>query len=175
MTYNTTREALERLAGERLFKLRPDLGIEGLEHDEFPREILLSAEVHDFVNVDFDGSDDVAASLRALMDGIVSGDYVTLAQKPYEKDRDAVFARVYPVEREVWDIRSLAPWPGARVLGFFAEVDVFVGLTFAYRDEIDWDEERDRCSAMWRELFGSLPPHKGEKYDDFISYNSASA
>jgi hypothetical protein len=67
------------------------------------------------------------------------------------------------------------PNPGIRALGFFAEVDTFVALTWNYRENIEgasgWINEVTSCITKWQELFGTLSPHKGNTINDYVSYN----
>lgn len=74
----------------------------------------------------------------------------------------------------VWEIRSIADQPTLRVLGLFAERDIFVALTIEERSELGgWDSEswkRAKRTAVQR--WGTIltcAPLKGECEDDFFS------
>lgn len=113
--------------------------------------------------------------LRALLDGFTEGDFITVAEDPFDKEACAIIARVHPVSEEVWDFRCLDPRPGIRAFGCFAETDTFIALTWDFRenleDEEHWGTEVDRCKKEWQKLFGELPPHQGKELHDYISYN----
>ena len=85
--------------------------------------------------------------------------------------------RVDPISDRIWDIRSVDPSPGIRVLGGFAEKDTFVALEWDFRENLggpkskEWRDFIVRCSAHWRRLFGTYKPHEGEKTSDFLSKN----
>ena len=110
--------------------------------------------------------------LRGLLDSFIEGDYITVAEDPYDKDASAILARVDPVDQEVWDFRCLDPNPGIRAFGCFAEKDTFVALTYDYRETIeDFAACVTDCRTEWSNLFGDLPPFKGNDLDDYLSYN----
>lgn len=73
-------------------------------------------------------------------------------------------ARTYPPADEVWDIRSRDPKPAMRVLGCFAETDVFVALVHGYRKNLggprsrQWRDLIESCKAEWRKLFPRTYP-----------------
>ncbi len=113
------------------------------------------------------------ARLNALLTGFVEGDYITVAEDPFNKDAAAIMARVAPPEDEIWDFRCLDPKPGIRALGSFADQDTFVALTWDYRENFDnyWPEKVAECKAEWEHLFCNLPPFSGATLDAYISYN----
>jgi hypothetical protein len=80
-------------------------------------------------------------------------------------------ARVCPVEDEFFDFRITSPCPFLRAFGGFAEKDVFVIVSWQYRDVIDddFDGEVARCKHEWQKLFGRTPPHQGKTLDDYLS------
>lgn len=84
-----------------------------------------------------------------------------------------MLARVDPVADEVWDFRCIDPKPGIRVFGRFAALDMFVALTWDYRENIEgedyWAEQVRMCVAAWDRLFLGLPPHKGKTLDAYLS------
>src|SRR4051812_40363654 len=68
------------------------------------------------------------AQLRAQLDAFTEGRLISVALNPYDKDKKAYLALVDPISDGVWDIRSIDPSPSIRVLGCFAETDIFVSL-----------------------------------------------
>jgi hypothetical protein len=112
------------------------------------------------------------ANLRALFDGFTEGDWITVAENPFDKEARAILARVAPIEEEVWDFRCLDPRPGVRAFGRFSEPNTFIALTWNYREIIDWTSEVERCKAEWQKLFGALPPFVGKTIDEYLTYGA---
>jgi len=110
-----------------------------------------------------------------VLDEFTDGGFITIAENPRDKEASALLARVEPAEDDVFDFRCLDPKPGIRALGCFAEVDVFVALTWEYRENLenddDWSAEIARCKSEWKRLFCDLPPFKGAKLNEYVSYN----
>ena len=124
-------------------------------------------------------SDDKAARrggrLRADLEMFVDGSVVSIADDPYKKPKAAYMARVDPPRDEVFDIRSRDPKPGVRVLGCFADKDIFVALAWDFRENLggpasrEWRDFIERSKAEWRKLFNPYPPHKGATLHDYAS------
>ncbi len=87
---------------------------------------------------------------------------------------------------EVWDIRSIAPRPGIRIFGRFAERDVFVGLFWSPRsveipfsqrlplgekDSVEWKNAILECKSEWKKLFPSYQPVHGDEIHKYIETN----
>ncbi len=148
-----------------------------LPGDRTGRTLLVAREVMEIVGFrslpDDASGDRRHARLRALFDHFSRGAPVTVADDPFRKRRTAILARVHPPADEVWDFRCLDPRPGIRAFGRFAEPDVFVALTWAYREDIapgdGWTAQIARCRAAWTGLFGALPPFRGDRIDAYLS------
>jgi hypothetical protein len=109
---------------------------------------------------------------RAWLDGFLEGGEISVAQDPNRKPSDAMLARVAPVENEFWSIRVTEPedTSGIRALGAFAGKDKFICLTWDYREGIAiFDDEVQMVRALWRDLFGSETPFKGESLDEYLT------
>lgn len=71
---------------------------------------------------------------------------------------------LYPASEGVWEIRSLRPAPSIRVLGFFADKDVFVATNMALREELggwqsrQWKDVKRLARTRWRHLFHAYQP-----------------
>ncbi len=145
--------------------------------EETPRTVFVSEELREIVWNNFPETREGRrhSRLRAFFDGFTEGGQFSMALDPFKKPGTTMIARVHPVELEVFDFRCLDPKPGIRALGCFAEIDVFVALTWDYRENFagrdDWRDQVNDCVGKWKELFGSLPPHKGNRVNDYISYN----
>ena len=112
--------------------------------------------------------------LRANLDDYTRDAPLTVEWNPFEA-RDAYFGRLDPIVDEVWDIRSRDPSPAVRVLGSFADTDVFVGLVWGWRkewgdkDSREWRDARVRTTTEWRKLFPTHAPHKGEDLHAYLT------
>lgn len=116
-----------------------------------------------------------AGRLRANFDMFISGLVISVGQHPYKKKISAYMSPLDPPPDEVWEIRSRDPKPGIRVFGRFSEKDVFVALTWGYREDLhgpksrEWRDAREGCKAEWRRLFHPYGPHTGSTPHDYIS------
>ena len=146
--------------------------------DPCPRTLFIS----DVVNDDFDESTwkDVNVAMRyaqltADFDRFVTGDMIPVGMEPYDKGENAFMARIDPVERGIWTIRSVSPRPALRVFGGFYGQDVFVALLTKRRTELggpksaEWAGARENAIAVWEMLLPEVERMKGEYLDDFIS------
>jgi hypothetical protein len=116
--------------------------------------------------------DERMAQFRGNLDGFSVGELITIARHPFAKPWDADLAPLDPVSSLVWDFRVLDPPNGIRCAGFFAAKDVFVALTWDYREEVepsDWHDLITECQAMWDDLFPHIAPHYGEFPNAYIS------
>ena len=115
--------------------------------------------------------------LRAHLDVFTEGSLISIALDPFKKPKAAYLAAIDPTADGVWDIRSLDPSPAIRVLGCFAETNVFVALVWDYRKNLggphskEWRDLRERCKAEWRKLIPTYPPLIAENVDEYISEN----
>jgi hypothetical protein len=115
------------------------------------------------------------ARMRGFLDRWTEGGRISVADDPYRKPRSTFMARIDPGPDEVFDIRCIAPNPGIRVFGCFADRDLFVALTKAKREDLttskDWRDEREACKAAWRRLFPTYQPFSGANLNEYISTN----
>ena len=145
--------------------------------DPVYRCLLVGADVWEATRGPF--SDDFTgerqAHFRAALDQFVSGGELAVADDPYDKDPDAMLARINPIHEEVWDIRIVEPGSGVRCFGRFVARDTFVGLGWDYRENIrssgEWDHMRNHAIEVWRTLFGDLEPFRGDRINDYLSCN----
>lgn len=168
------RVRIMRENGRRLFYLPPLLS-----SDPMVRTLIVSNEVKECVASiplgNWEGQR--RGQLRGRLDAFTRGDLLTIGQKPYDKDSDAMLARTHPTKDEIWDIRSTEPLPGIRCFGAFGDKDLFIALTWAYREDIGsgrgWQIELRRCKAVWTEIFGSIPRlHKGSLNEYITRFRS---
>ncbi len=72
------------------------------------------------------------SKLRADLENFASGAEIAVCEEPF-RARDEDLAALDPREAGVWDLRSRHPRPGLRIIGQFADRDVFVGVVAAAR------------------------------------------
>lgn len=121
--------------------------------------------------------------LRGDLEEFIKGHEITVCLEPFAA-KAAYMARLSPIADSVWDIRSRDPSPALRVIGFFAETDVFVALRWAprsrsvawtskpplgSRDSREWRDIIVQCKTDWRNLFHTYVPVKGECINAYIS------
>ena len=117
------------------------------------------------------------ARLRAQLDAFTENGLISVALDPYDKAKSAFLALVDPVSDGVWDIRSVDPSPSIRVLGCFAETDVFISLVWSYRKCLggpgskEWRDFRERGKAAWRNLFPTYRALTTGNVNEYISQN----
>ena len=74
---------------------------------------------------------------------------------------------LYPSAQAVWEIRSTRPSPSIRVLGLFADRDVFIATNFAFRADLggwfsrEWRDVKVAARTRWSHLFHTYQP-RGE-------------
>lgn len=144
--------------------------------DPIGRALLVSKEINAFLSGPWDdrAAERKANRLQTDLEQFVIDAWITVCMVP-RRAKSAYMAVLDTPEDGVWDIRSRDPKPAIRIVGCFAEVDVFVGLTWDYRinltTELQWKQIINRCQSQWRTLFPAIKPHTGEKVHEFISRN----
>jgi hypothetical protein len=164
-------------------RLRPLVPV--LESDPVSREMYLSPEVFALIEGPWSSTDAEKRcnELRSDLDAFVAGQTRTICVKPFQA-RNEQLAILHPVDDGVWDIRSQKPSPGIRVLGMFAQRDVFLALIPATRsikvDYIDrgplgekcdpaWAEIISETKDLWRRTMSPYSPITGDNPDDYFS------
>jgi hypothetical protein len=169
------RDEIRRLTRERpprLFFLPPLI-----EGAAVVRELFVSEEIYRVVKPPWEPGELGAryARMRSYLDAWTEGRLISIADHPYRKPKPTYMARIDPAPDEVFDIRCIDPNPGIRVMGCFADRDLFVALTYASREALqtrhDWRNEREACKAAWRRLFPTYAPYAGVSLDDYVSTN----
>lgn len=138
------------------------------------RTIYVSESVKEYI----ESSTERAGQLHADFDRFIGGKLITASLVPY-KARNAYMGLLHPVKDGLWDIRSQDPRPGLRVLGGFAEKDVFIALTIHERKLLGigtsrlWSLATRGCKTEWVKRFHAYKPVYGVDLHDYIS-NSVS-
>lgn len=121
--------------------------------------------------------------LEQQLEAFVEGKAIGVCMTPRAANEDAQFAILAPETDGVWDLRSVAPAPGLRVVGMFAKPDVFIGLRWAPRSvpwvnrlpllqfgSRAWRDTILQASAEWRRLFLAYPPfYVGLNIHDYVT------
>lgn len=114
--------------------------------------------------------------LWADFDRFIEGRLISVSlNSPYSKPRTTFMARLDPPADDVIEIRSRDPRPGMRIFGLFADKDVFVALTWEYRENLggprdkEFNREREICKAEWRKLFNTYPSINGSRIDEYFA------
>ncbi len=120
------------------------------------------------------------ADLYGDFDLFLNGGQVTVALDPDNRNDECFFKRLYPIENEVWTIRSREPKPGIRVFGSFAETNHFVATNWALRYDLgdfgsdEWEEAIALSRATWTLLFGDQQMPKSGNLNDYIGKQAVS-
>jgi hypothetical protein len=173
LTYMSIRDEIKHWIGEgRLFLLTP-----ALASSPCSRTMFVADELNRLILGPWASQEDEFrfGKLRADLDMFIDGSLLSVAQAPYKKPKTTYLARLDPMVEEVWEIRSRDPKPGIRVFGRFAEKDVFVALTWEFRDGLggpasrEWRDAREGCKAEWRKLFPTYPALGRDNLHDYAS------
>lgn len=103
--------------------------------------------------------------LEADLDTFVNGDPIT----------PKFLFLLSPARDGVWEIRSVKDDPSIRVLGFFAQYDVFVATHYELRSELggwdseEWRKTKRRAGAAWRRTFATYQPLKSTDIHQLVS------
>lgn len=82
---------------------------------------------------------------------------------------------LYHSREAVWEIRSVLPDPAIRVLGRFAQKDVFIATNFALREELGgwqsraWRDVKVMARTIWINLFHTYPPIQTIDVNDVVT------
>lgn len=120
--------------------------------------LLLNPNVEERINKPSCGDhDQLRAQSRATFDAYVEDG----------TDSHTLFKRICK-KRKLYEIRILAPNPGARLVGGFINADTFVGVHFYLRDElpfqktgqkglITWAEAKEDAVNRWNAIVPNVP------------------
>jgi hypothetical protein len=113
--------------------------------------------------------------MRTDLDRFTKNDRIPIALFPKRKPPSTYLARLDPVTNEVWDIRSIDPKPGIRILGRFSERDTFVALVWDFHENVcgrtAWAAFGEHCLQEWNRLFPVTGPHTGTSANAYLSNN----
>jgi hypothetical protein len=111
------------------------------------------------------------AEFAQTLDAFSEGGRFSVAADPRSKPKDAMLARVDPVDAEIWCLRVTAPeqTPGIRALGAFVAKDEFAVVAWHYREHMSFNDDVAEAQQAWLRLFGGIAPHQGDRIDDYLS------
>jgi hypothetical protein len=168
-----TAEIRKRVSGHlgcTLFELSPSI-----DGESIVREMIVSKDVLRAVSPPWPANRDSErhVSFRASMDAFLDNEWMSVSENPFSKPWDSHVARVHPVADEIWDIRCFDVPPGIRCLGAFGGYNLFIALTWNYRELIEstelWEKEIENCKAEWDKFFSPIPRFKGETLNEYLS------
>jgi hypothetical protein len=136
------------------------------------RTMWVSEDVCEWVEPPFgpDHDEERLWRFRGTLDAFTNYRRITVSEKPRDKAGNTFLSRVDPVKAEFWGIRTLQPPEGIRCFGCFADVDVFIALTWNYREAIeDFDDAVADCMQTWEKFFAPLTPHRGDTLDAYLT------
>jgi len=117
--------------------------------------------------------------LRADLDRFLDGTLINAAlpskDKPYASKPNASMRLLHPWANEIWEIRSTNDKPSIRVFGRFADVNLFIALTWSKRKDLkeptsrQWRDARVSCKTEWTKLLYPYSPLSGADLHDYIS------
>ncbi len=177
------RDEIDARVGEvppRLYRLE-----RSLKSDPESRTMFVSEEIKTLLDGPWSHQDlrYRAGRLRADLEEFIKGSVIFICFEPFQA-KVAYMGRLTPPEDSVWDIRSRDPAPALRVVGLFAETDLFIALRWAPRsrrvewttkpplgprDSREWRDIVVQCKTDWTNLFHAYPPVKGDDVNAYIS------
>lgn len=136
------------------------------------REVFVSADVRDAVSPPWPRYRTGARHIefRETLDSFTQNRKISVGEDPFKKPNHVILARNDPVEDEVWDFRCLREDDGIRCFGCFGGRDLFVAITWEYREHItDFNAEVEECRKEWDGLFAPLTPFSGKTLDEYLT------
>ena len=150
------------------------------------RVVLLSPELNALVSEPWVDSlkAERCARLRADLENILAGERLVVCWEPFKAGKRHQIGRLDPVQDDIFDIRSMDPSPGLRVLFHFAEKDVLVlhvcnprsvkvswlsRLPLGEGSSKAWRKATAESRTRWTTLFPRYEPHHGDDIHDYLS------
>jgi hypothetical protein len=131
------------------------------------RALFLTKEIYAALNEEHEdeGMEDRLGQLQADLELFSDGQMI---------DPKYLFL-LYPARQAVWEIRSVRPMPSIRVLGLFAQKDIFIATNWVMREQLggwqsrEWKQVKRRALACWRHLFHTHRPLGTTNINDLVS------
>ena len=149
-----------------------------IQSDSIERGLYVSGDIYKMLQPPWESmkQEEEWGYARNIMDTFVSGGIVSIPKEGRRKNAPYhQMALLSPQEKGVWDIRATKPKPGIRVVGQFAEKDLFIALVWQHRTVLggynskEWKNVILGCQTKWRNIFPSYAPYTGGDYNDYLS------
>lgn len=179
LTYMSIRARIKSLIAEgELHPIEPVF-----ESGAVVRHMLVSKEIWELIERPPAKWSKRCARIRADLERFVTGDEIKVCRIPFKADR-AYLGLLEPPTAGIWDVRCVDPSPSVRLLGCFAEQDVFVPLIPASRSvptdllfrgplhdkhSVQWDNVINECDTAWWTLFHDNDRLRSKDLHDLIS------
>lgn len=111
------------------------------------------------------------STAEGLIGRFIAGQFITISRR---RETEADFKLVIGVD-EVWSMCFRTPRPGGRLLGRFAEPDIFVGLGLHLREELGGARYLKRAEEVvgaWNDRLGTVAPFRSANNLDYLNYVS---
>lgn len=169
-------EIVARTNEGRLFPLQPLMPVMA---GSPMRQMFLTAEVNSLLTGPWqtDEWEIRCGYLRADLERFIQGGLIPIASRPMSGGRHSYMRQLFQWREEVWEIRSRDPQPGIRILGRFADFDVFIALSWWNRTDLGgpkdrrWRDAIVGCKTEWNNLFPAYQPQSSG--DSRYGYPSA--
>ena len=155
----------------RLFKVDP------FYRGTYSRGFYVTEPINQLLEGNFPEYMTRGAALLADISSIAGGHNVSMCFIPYEAE-GADFGLLNPPADGVWDFRSRDPEPAIRLLGGFANKDLFIALTWRWRANLGdrysqaWRDAIVETTTEWRNMFPAINRITGDQVSDFFEYNA---
>jgi hypothetical protein len=150
------------------------------------RVILLSSEMNAMISGPWKNKEAEirCTRLRADLENILAGNPIVVCWEPHKAKSHHQIGRLDPPEDDVFDIRSVDPSPGLRVIFHFVEKDVLVlhvcnprsvavswmrALPLGGKASKAWKKAIRDSKSRWSTLFPQHPPHHGIDIHAYLS------
>lgn len=179
LTYMLIDERISQLIdGCELYPVEPLLDGDGVV-----RHMLVSKEIWELIEHPPSKWRVRCARIRADLERFVTGDNLKVCRVPYKADM-AYLGLLDPATSGIWDVRCVDPAPAVRMLGCFADKDVFVALIPASRSvptdllfrgplhdgqSVQWNNVITECDTTWWTLFHANDRLRSDNVQDLIS------
>lgn len=164
-------EIRARVAAGELFPLA-----QTIPSDKSVRRIVVAKSINDQLSGPWN-NDATAAQwnqIQADLESFVYGAPVTISRNP-RRAKTAFLARLEGEKGQIWELRERTHKPGLRLIGGFAEKDLFVLLHWSLRIDLnnygspEWHAFINNCKAEWKRLFLTWLPLAADDYNEYLT------
>lgn len=137
-----------------------------------PRVVLLDRGLHEAIVQPEPNKAERMGRLRADLDHFTTGGFIVVGKG---RQNECFLKLLSPVADGICELRSRNPKPSLRLLGGFAEIDVFVGMSIHDRNDLgaegsrEWRDAIVSVKSAWSRSFISYPRVSGGTFNDYLS------